>query len=41
MRINNLIGTGIILALGTERLYVKPTHQPTIMRQYRFVHRCH
>ena len=32
MRIRNLTGTGIILALGTERLYLEPTQKPVIVR---------
>ena len=32
MRIKNLTHTGIILALGTERLYLEPTQQPAIVR---------
>ena len=32
MRIRNLTDTGIILALGTERLYLEPTHTPAIVR---------
>ena len=32
MRIRNLTRTGIILALGTERLYLEPTRKPTIVR---------
>ena len=31
-RIRNLTRTGIILALGTERLYLEPTRKPAIMR---------
>ena len=32
MRIRNLTHTPIILALGTERLYLKPTRTPAIVR---------
>ena len=32
MRIRNLTRTGIILALGTERLYLEPTRKPAIVR---------
>ena len=32
MRIRNLTNTSIILALGTERLYIEPTQKPAIMR---------
>ena len=32
MRIRNLTRTGIILALGTEHLYLEPTHKPAIVR---------
>ena len=32
MRIKNLTHTGIILALGTERLYLEPTREPAIVR---------
>ena len=32
MRIRNLTNTGIILALGTERLYLEPTQTPAIVR---------
>ncbi len=32
MRIRNLTDTGIILALGTERLYLEPTEKPAIVR---------
>ena len=32
MRIRNLTRTGIILALGTERLYLEPTRNPAIVR---------
>lgn len=32
MRIRNLTNTGIILALGTERLYLEPTRKPAIVR---------
>ena len=32
MRIRNLTNTGIILALGTERLYLEPTREPAIVR---------
>ena len=32
MRIRNLTRTGIILALGTERLYLEPTQKPAIVR---------
>ncbi len=32
MRIRNLTHTGIILALGTERLYLEPEPEPAIMR---------
>ena len=32
MRIKNLTRTGIILALGTERLYLEPTRKPAIVR---------
>jgi hypothetical protein len=32
MRIRNLTDTGIILALGTERLYLEPTQKPAIVR---------
>ena len=32
MRIRNLTDTGIILALGTERLYLEPTRTPAIVR---------
>ncbi|MYC74969.1 hypothetical protein F4X10_04245 [Candidatus Poribacteria bacterium] len=32
MRIRDLTHTPIILALGTERLYLKPTHPPAIVR---------
>ena len=32
MRIRNLTHTGIILALGTERLYLEPTREPAIVR---------
>ena len=32
MRIRNLTNTGIILALGTERLYLELTHMPAIVR---------
>lgn len=32
MRIRNLTDTGIILALGTERLYLEPTRKPAIVR---------
>ena len=32
MRIRNLTRTGIILALGTERLYLEPTRHPAIVR---------
>ena len=32
MRIRNLTRTGIILALGTERLYLEPTRTPAIVR---------
>ena len=32
MRIRNLTNTGIILALGTERLYLEPTEKPAIVR---------
>ena len=32
MRIRNLTNTGIILALGTERLYLEPTRTPAIVR---------
>ena len=32
MRIRNLTNTGIILALGTERLYLEPTRNPAIVR---------
>ena len=32
MRIRNLTHTGIILALGTERLYLEPTCTPAIVR---------
>ena len=32
MRIGNLARTGIILALGTERLYLEPTREPAIVR---------
>ena len=32
MRIRNLTRTGIILALGTERLYLEPTQNPAIVR---------
>ena len=33
MRIRNLTGTGIILALGTERPYLEPTQKPAIVRR--------
>ena len=32
MRIRNLTRTGIILALGTERLYLEPTRKPAIVK---------
>ena len=32
MRIKNLTRTGVILALGTERLYLEPTRTPAIVR---------
>ena len=32
MRIKNLTRTGIILALGTERLYLEPTRKSAIVR---------
>ena len=32
MRIRNLTRTGIILALGTERLYIEPMRKPAIVR---------
>ena len=32
MRIRNLTRTGVILALGTERLYLEPTRKPAIVR---------
>ena len=32
MRIRNVTRTGIILALGTERLYFEPTCKPTILQ---------
>jgi len=32
MRIRNLTDTHIILALGTERLYLEPTREPAIVR---------
>ena len=32
MRIRNLTDTHIILALGTERLYLEPTRTPAIVR---------
>ena len=32
MRIKNLTGTSIILALGTERLYLEPTREPAIVQ---------
>ena len=32
MRIRNLTRTGIILALGTERLYLEPTRKSAIVR---------
>ena len=32
MRIRDLTDTGIILALGTERLYLEPTQEPAIVR---------
>ena len=32
MRLRNLTDTGIILALGTERLYLEPARTPTIVR---------
>ena len=32
MRLRNLTDTGIILALGTERLYLEPTREPAIVR---------
>ena len=32
MRIKNLTNTSIILALGTERLYLEPTEKPAIVR---------
>ena len=32
MCIRNLTDTGIILALGTERLYLEPTQKPAIVR---------
>ena len=32
MRIKNLTRTGIILALGTERLYLEPTRKPAILQ---------
>ena len=32
MRIRNLTRTGIILALGTERLYLEPIRTPAIVR---------
>ena len=32
MRIRNLTYTGIILALGTERLYLEPEREPAIVR---------
>ena len=32
MRIRNLTRTGIILALGTERLYLEPTRKPAILQ---------
>ena len=32
MRIRNLTDTGIILALGTERLYLEPTQKPAVVR---------
>ena len=32
MRIRNLTRTGIILALGTERLYLEPTRKPALVR---------
>ena len=32
MRIKNLTDTGIILALGTECLYLEPTRTPAIVR---------
>lgn len=32
MRIRNLTRTGIILALGTERLYLEPMRKPAIVR---------
>ena len=32
MRIRNLTDTGIILALGTECLYLEPTRTPAIVR---------
>lgn len=32
MRIRNLTHTGIILALGTERLYLEPEREPAIVR---------
>ena len=32
MRIRNLTDTGIILALGTECLYLEPTREPAIVR---------
>ena len=32
MRIRNLTHTPIILALGTERLYLEPTREPAIVR---------
>ena len=32
MRIRNLTRTGVLLALGTERLYLEPTRKPAILR---------
>ena len=32
MRIRNLTGTGIILGLGTKRLYLEPTQKTAIVR---------
>ena len=32
MRVRNLTHTGIILALGTERLYLEPAREPAIVR---------
>ena len=32
MRIRNLTRTGVILALGTERLYLEPTRKPAIVK---------